>query len=69
MPKTTKQTIKVNLYEIITREVDGGIMSGLRRAFKHSEAPMSEDEMSRVEGHLHTEIMLALDNVIDWGND
>ena len=66
MPKTKKQTIKINLYELIAGEVDDGITSGLRRAFKHSEEPMSQDEMSRIEGYIHTDIMHALSNIIDW---
>jgi len=65
--RAVKQTVKVKLYGLVHDQVERGIEIGLRRAFKHSEENLKEETAERIKDHVHREIMMALDEVIDFG--
>jgi len=65
--RTVKQPVKVKLYSIVSDQVERGIEIGLRRAFKHSEETLKDEAHERIKDAVHAEIMLALDEVIDFG--
>ena len=57
-----KQSVRVNLYEIISRAVEDGILTGYKRAFKHTNTP---HEDSIIE-HIRSEIMNNLCEVLEF---
>lgn len=53
---------KFNAYAIISEAISGGILSGLRRATKHTNEPSQEQLFDA----LHHALMLCLDEVMDF---
>ena len=59
-----KQTIKINLYQVISRAVSEGLAYGVRRAFKYSDTPTPEALTESMEN----EVMNSLYEVIKFGD-
>lgn len=58
----TKQTVKVNLFKIVSDAVFEGAQFGVNRAFKHTNKPTLESIVSSV----HDEVMNALCDVLQF---
>lgn len=54
----------VNLWRIISRDVEEGLAYGMNRAYKHTDTPSRDDILE----HLQREIMNALAEDIDFGD-
>jgi ribosomal protein L7Ae-like RNA K-turn-binding protein len=57
-----KQSIEVQLYEIVDRAVEEGVGYGLNRAYKHLENPSRE----LIAESVAREVMNALSEVLRW---
>lgn len=55
-------TVRVRVYDVVSRAVEEGVAAGIRRAHKHTDAPTAADVHDEVE----RAVMLALGEVLDW---
>ena len=63
-----KAEVRLRAYSIISDAVEDAVMSGWRRATKHTEPDaVPPDEI--VHEAMHDAVMLALTEVIDFGED
>jgi len=60
-----KVSPKLNIYAVISRAVSEGSAYGIHRAFKHTDEPPRDTLIEHVE----REVMNALCDVIDFGDD
>ena len=73
MPKAkaerhNRQTVRVNLYAIVARAVEEGVAFGVQRADNHAEDQTTGQQRERLYEHVASEVMLALSEVIEWGD-
>ena len=67
MAKKTKlppNTMKVNVYEVLSRAIEEGVSLGYNRAYKHTETPDEETFKEAME----LAIMNAICEVFDFGD-
>jgi hypothetical protein len=57
-------SVKIDAYRVISEAVETGVTYGLRRADKHAEIPLVEEQRERVASHIHSEVMNALTEVL-----
>lgn len=55
----------INIYAVISTAIESGINYGITRAFKHEDYP-SQDSLLE---HIEREVMNALCEVIDFGDE
>lgn len=55
-------TLKLRVYEVVSRAVDEGISYGLNRAYKYADNPTRED----FEERIRDAVMSALCDVVDF---
>lgn len=64
-----KRPVRMQTYSIISDAVERGLAFGLRRLFKHDSAPKTEAQVLEQLERVQHEVMLALDEVIDWQDE
>jgi len=64
-----KLTPQVQLFKVITRAVEEGVAYGIRRYNKYSERPIESTDEIHVAENVEREVLNALDEVIDFGDD
>jgi len=67
-PRTVRQTLRVNLYEIVSRAVEEGAFHGLRRTWKHRSDEPSEEVLADAQEYVRDEVMAALCEVVEFGD-
>ena len=65
----TLQTVRVNLYEIIHRQVEDGVGWGLRRHWKHREGRPEDVEMEEMRDTVASHVMAALCEVVEFNEE
>lgn len=64
-----KRELRLKTYQLVSRAVEEGAQFGVARAFKYEPEPCPEDLRGRLIDQVVHEVMLALDDVVDWGDD
>lgn len=59
-----KNTIKLNIYNILADKIEDGINWGWAHAHKHSDTPSEQT----IKDYIHNDIMNSLSEVIDYGD-
>jgi len=67
-PSMVRHELRVDVYRVVQERLERAIPRGLRRAWKHTGHMPDDHEIERIASHVEDEIMLHLDEVIDWGN-
>ena len=63
-----KQPLRLRTYALVSRAVEEGVAHGIRRYLKYDDRAKMSDEGSLAE-HLEHEILNALCEVVDFGDD
>lgn len=61
-----KRTVKVNLYEIVSRAIEDGIALGINHAYKHSDEPISDAQKEMIKDKVRDAIMIELCEVLKF---
>ena len=60
-----KPPLRLRIYTVVSRAVEEGVSHGIRRAHKYAVRPTRES----LQDHLEREVLSALCDVIDFGDD
>ena len=59
-----KAEVQIDAYRVIADVVDSGVLLGLRRGDKHSDDPLTEQQVARMHEHVEREVMNALSEIL-----
>ncbi len=59
---TMENSVKVKLYDILSRYVEEGVRYGISRAYKHTDSPSREG----IEEAVHNAVMNSICEVLDF---
>lgn len=61
--------MRVKLYELLSDQIEEGLGWGIRRVFKHDDAPKTEEQILAATDHIMNEIMIAVGTYLDFSDD
>lgn len=64
-----RRSLRPNVYTIVSRAVEDGVLYGIHRAYKHRDDPPAEDLVATLTEQIVNTVMLELSGVIEWGDD
>lgn len=67
--KVSQREIKINSYSVVMRAIEEGISYGLRRAFKYTHNPLTQEQMIHVEEQIDLAIGNSLGEVLSFGDE
>lgn len=56
MPKEAKNSLQVNVYEVLSRAIEDGLKMGWRRAHKHTDTPGEESILEHQQNAIMSEV-------------